>query len=75
MATLVPGSAGAEVRALQTLLNALGAGIAEDGDFGPATRRAVLAATERVTGKATDIVTASIRARLEKAARKAVRDA
>lgn len=75
MATLVPGSAGAGVRQLQATLNALGAGIDEDGDYGPATRRAVLAASERVTGRASDIVTPAFLGTLAKAARKAGRDA
>lgn len=75
MQTLVPGSAGVEVRALQDLANKLGAALAVDGDYGPATRRVILALTEKVAGKATDIVTPAVLDKLAKAARKAVRDA
>jgi peptidoglycan hydrolase-like protein with peptidoglycan-binding domain len=37
------GSHGGQVMTLQTLLNRRGAGLTVDGDFGPATRRAVIA--------------------------------
>lgn len=75
MQTLVPGSGGEDVKALQGLANKLGAALAVDGDYGPATRRVILALTDKVTGKATDIVTPAVMDKLAKAARKAARDA
>ena len=40
--TLILGSKGSEVARLQNLLNARGANIIADGDFGPATKKAVI---------------------------------
>lgn len=42
MSTLRKGSAGAEVRELQKLLNLSGAGLTIDGDFGTKTEKAVI---------------------------------
>lgn len=73
LATLVPGSKGEAVRTLQTQLNALGAALEVDGDFGPKTRAAVLAISDRLTTKPTDIVTAALAETIRKAAAKASR--
>lgn len=78
LATLVPGSRGEAVMSLQRDLNAAfpgGLQLKVDGDFGPTTRRAVQSAAGALTGKDTDIVTASLREKIAKAVRKAVRDA
>ena len=58
---------------LQRDLNVLGAGLEPDGDFGPLTRKAVLAIAERLTGKATDIVTASLAETIRKAVARAAK--
>lgn len=71
METLVPGAAGERVSELQGYLVALGQPVKVDGDYGPATRRAVLKVTESITGKATDIITPAVLAKLIKAAKKA----
>lgn len=75
LATLAPGSKGEAVAALQRDLNALGASLKEDGDFGPKTRAAVLRVSARLTARPTDIVTASLREKIAKAARKAAKQA
>ena len=74
LATLVPGTRGEAVMSLQRDLNAAFPGhqIKVDGDFGPATRRAVQSAAGALIGKDTDIVTASLRDKIARAARKAV---
>jgi peptidoglycan L-alanyl-D-glutamate endopeptidase CwlK len=76
-ATLMPGSKGRAVAALQRDLAALGFPLTDDGDFGPRTRAAVLAWTGQQfgPGKATDIVTAKVRAAIDKALRQARRAA
>ena len=74
LATLMPGSRGEPVMALQRDLNAAfpgGLQLKIDGDFGPATRRAVQSAAGALIGKDTDIVTASLRDKIAVAARKA----
>lgn len=68
LATLVPGSKGAAVKALQATLNALGARLDVDGDYGPRTRDAVLAISQRLTTKPTDVVTTSLAEAFRKAA-------
>lgn len=73
LATMVAGSHGEEVAALQRDLIALGQSIKADGQFGPATRAAVLAVTGANSTSATDIVTAPLAERIAKWARKAVR--
>lgn len=75
LATLVPGSKGEGVRALQASLIALGSPLNPDGDFGTKTRAAVLAATELHLGKRTDIVTVAIAEALGKRARLALAQA
>lgn len=63
------GSVGAEVKTLQTKLNglALGISIAADGDFGPATKRAVIAFQAGRGLKADGMVGPATRAALEAA--------
>ena len=73
LATLVPGSKGEAVSTLQHQLNALGAELRVDGDFGGKTRAAVLSLSEKLTGKRTDIVTFSLSETFRKAAAKAGR--
>lgn len=70
LATLVPGSKGDAVAALQVSLNGLGAALDVDGDFGAKTRTAVLTQSERLTGKRTDIVTTSLAETFRKAVKK-----
>ncbi|MDP3408208.1 peptidoglycan-binding protein [Bosea sp. (in: a-proteobacteria)] len=72
LATLVPGSRGDAVKALQDNLNRLGFSAGKpDGDFGPRTRAAVQAASATLTGKETDIVTVALAETIRKAAAKA----
>lgn len=73
LATLVPGSKGPEVTALQRDFNDLGSSIAEDGDFGPKTRAAALRVTAKLQAKATDIIDARLREKIAKAARQAAK--
>lgn len=73
LGTLVPGSKGDAVIALQQWLSALGAALKIDGDYGAKTRTAVLAFSEQLTGKRTDIVGASLSETFRKAAAKAGR--
>lgn len=75
LATLVAGSRGLAVAQLQHDLNALGAGLEPDGDFGPKTRAAVLAISQRLTTKAADIVSVSLAETIRKAAAKAAKAA
>lgn len=69
MATLVPGSHGEMVFALQSDLIALGYPLTADGQFGPKTRAAVLDVTGKRGGRSTDIVTAGVAASIAKWAR------
>jgi peptidoglycan L-alanyl-D-glutamate endopeptidase CwlK len=64
LATLVPGSHGEAVSALQLDLFALGQPIKVDGQYGPATRRALHAALAAKGEKVTDIVTAPLAERI-----------
>lgn len=73
LATLVAGSHGEGVAALQRDLITLGYQIKADGQFGAKTRAAVIDVTARRGGKATDIVTATIAERIAKWARSAGR--
>ncbi len=63
--TLRRPARGAEVRRLQELLNAKGADIGVDGDFGPITEGAVRAAQERAGQTVTGIADAALWAWLE----------
>lgn len=72
-ATLVPGSHGEGVTALQNNLVRLGYPLKADGQFGPRTRAALSSALAKIGLKATDVVTASVQARIAKAARAAER--
>lgn len=75
LATLVPGSNGDAVRALQENLTQLGRDIGKvDGDFGPKTRAAVKVVSATLTGKETDIVTVALAETIRKAAAKVVKD-
>lgn len=77
LATLVPGSRGSAVMDLQRDLNSAfpgGLQLTVDGDYGPATRRAVQSAAGALIGKDTDIVTAALRDKIAAAARKAARN-
>ena len=71
MATLLPGSHGEAVAALQNDLTRMGFALTPDGQFGPKTRAAVLKASARLLGdgKATHLVTAALRDRIARAAR------
>lgn len=74
LATLVPGSKGDAVKALQENLTRLGRDIGRiDGDFGPKTRAAVKAVSACLTGKETDIVTVALADAIRKAAAKAAK--
>lgn len=75
LATLMPGSKGEAVAALQADLVALGAALKADGDFGPKTRAAVLRVSATLQAKPTDIVTAGLRDKIAKAARRAAKAA
>jgi peptidoglycan LD-endopeptidase CwlK len=73
MATLVPGSHGEDIVALQSDLTRMGFILTPDGQFGPTTRAAVIAASARLLGdgKATHIVTSALRDKIARAARAA----
>ena len=75
LSTLVPGSHGEAVMALQRDLNAAYPAhqLAVDGDFGPATRRAVQSASGALAGRDSDIVTPALREKIAQAAKKAAR--
>lgn len=73
MATLVPGSHGQAVAALQNDLALIGFPVTPDGQFGPKTRSALSAALGKLGIKPTDVVSAALQARLAKAARAAER--
>lgn len=63
--TLRRPARGADVRRLQELLNAKGAALVVDGDFGPATERAVKAAQDKAGQAVTGVADAALWAWLE----------
>lgn len=73
LATLVPGSHGQAVVALQNDLTRLGFTLSHDGQFGPLTRAAFSAALGKLGVKPTDVATAALQERIAKAARAAER--
>jgi peptidoglycan LD-endopeptidase CwlK len=69
LATLLPGSHGEAVVALQNDLTRLGFSLTPDGQFGPRTRAALSAALGKLGLKQTQAVTPIVAARIAKAAR------
>jgi peptidoglycan L-alanyl-D-glutamate endopeptidase CwlK len=73
LGTLVPGSHGEAVSKLQLDLFSLGQAIKVDGQYGPATRRALAAVLKAKGEKVTDIVTAPLAERITRWAKAASR--